>query len=181
MLQTLKPHPDFSTSAVERVEAEVTRPKSSTLELRYVITGKIGDLRIPPGAMPKRADELWKHTCFEAFARAPGASAYHEFNFAPSAQWAAYHFDGYRAGMKQEDIAELNVETHNSPTQFTLNVTLTLAPLSDLPRDSAWQLALSAVIEEKNGKTSLWALAHAPGKPDFHNADCFVLELAPPS
>jgi hypothetical protein len=33
------------------------------------------------------------------------------------------------------------------------------------------------VIEETNGAKSYWALKHPPGKPDFHHADGFVLEL----
>ena len=42
---------------------------------------------------------------------------------------------------------------------------------------AAWRLALTAVIEETGGAKSYWALKHAPGKPDFHHADGFVLEL----
>ena len=29
------------------------------------------------------------------------------------------------------------------------------------------------------GGISYWALAHPPGKPDFHHADGFALELSP--
>jgi hypothetical protein len=39
------------------------------------------------------------------------------------------------------------------------------------------RLALSAVIEETDGRKSYWALAHPPGTPDFHHPDCFTLEL----
>ena len=38
---------------------------------------------------------------------------------------------------------------------------------------------LSAVIEEADGTKSYWALAHPPGKPDFHRAEGFALELPP--
>jgi hypothetical protein len=34
------------------------------------------------------------------------------------------------------------------------------------------------VIEEAGGGISYWALAHPPGRPDFHHADGFALELA---
>jgi hypothetical protein len=50
---------------------------------------------------------------------------------------------------------------------------LVYLPASDEP----WRLALAAVIEETNGATSYWALKHPRGKPDFHHADGFVLEL----
>ena len=36
------------------------------------------------------------------------------------------------------------------------------------------------VIEELDGTKSYWALAHPPGKPDFHHPDCFALTLAAP-
>jgi hypothetical protein len=38
---------------------------------------------------------------------------------------------------------------------------------------------LSALIEDQNGGKSYWALAHPPGKPDFHHADSFALEFSP--
>lgn len=40
-----------------------------------------------------------------------------------------------------------------------------------------WVAGLSAVIEERHGPKSYWALAHASDKPDFHHPDSFVLEL----
>jgi hypothetical protein len=52
-----------------------------------------------------------------------------------------------------------------------------LGQASELPNDVTWQLALSAVIEETNGRISYWALAHPFGQPDFHHSDCFALDL----
>ena len=46
--------------------------------------------------------------------------------------------------------------------------------------DNGAKLALSAVIEELDGTKSYWALAHPPGKPDFHHPDCFALTLGAP-
>jgi hypothetical protein len=51
--------------------------------------------------------------------------------------------------------------------------------LSRLPRNVLWRLGLSALIEETSGRKSYWALAHPPGKPDFHHADCFAHEFLP--
>ena len=60
------------------------------------------------------------------------------------------------------------------PTNYALN-----AHLEDdgCVADRRWRLGLSAVIEEADGTKSYWALAHPPGSPDFHHADCFVVEL----
>jgi hypothetical protein len=49
---------------------------------------------------------------------------------------------------------------------------------SQIPRSDHQPIALSAVIETRDGAKSYWALAHPPGKPDFHHADCFIGQLA---
>ena len=36
-------------------------------------------------------------------------------------------------------------------------------------------VGFSAILEEEDGTISYWALAHAPGRPDFHHPDCFAL------
>jgi hypothetical protein len=40
------------------------------------------------------------------------------------------------------------------------------------------RLAVSAVTQSDQGVISYWALAHPPGKPDFHHRDGFALRLA---
>jgi hypothetical protein len=127
-----------------------------------------------------RSHELWRHTCFEAFVRAPVGSVYYEFNFAPSTQWAAYRFGSYRSGMFVAiDVGVPIIEVQSSPDRCTLQATLALDRLPALPRHAGWRLGLSAVVEEAEHHLSYWALMHPPGKPDFHHADCFVHELSP--
>ena len=155
-----------------RLEAEADRLAARTLALRFILTGSLADLLLPVAAAPQRTDGLWNHTCFEAFVRSPGDPGYHEFNFAPSAQWAAYRFGGYRSGMS-EAAATPRIAVHEEPYRFTMEaeVELGLAP------NTAWELAVSAVIEETNGHKSYWALAHPAAKPDFHHPDSFTLQL----
>jgi hypothetical protein len=173
---TLKIHPDSRCSAVRQVEIEVAR--AGTLVLRYVLNGDIAKLALPPTAAPARADALWRHTCFEAFIRPGAGEAYYEFNFAPSTQWAAYRFDAYREAMRvAADVGAPRIEVECAPERFTLQATLQWDGLSALGRDTPWHVGLSAVLEETGGHKSYWALAHPPGKPDFHRADCFALEL----
>jgi hypothetical protein len=167
-------HPDSHSAAVARIEVVATRTRGDALALRYVVTGRIGDLRLPPSTAPARADGLWQHTCFEAFVRRAHESAYHEFNFAPSTQWAAYGFTGYRDGMTvANEVASPTIEARSNAERLDLQASLVLK----LPSETPWRLALSAVIEETNGNKSYWALTHPPGKPDFHHADGFTLEL----
>ncbi len=178
MRQALKLHPDFRCDAVAEIAVEVARPGPGLLRLRYLVTGDIGGLSLPPETVPARADGLWRHTCFEAFLRAVPGKAYHEFNFAPSRRWAAYRFDGYRSGMRPaEESGAPQIEVDRRDGAFELRAALALDGLAALPGDAVWQLGLSAVIEEAGGRISYWALAHPPGKPDFHHSDCFALDL----
>jgi hypothetical protein len=178
MRHALKLHPDSHCVAVTGIDVDVERPSRGNLVLRYVVTGAIGDVRIPPVATPARTDELWKHTCFEAFVRPSKGAEYFEFNFAPSTQWAAYRFSGYRVGMSSaREISASPMEVLSGDTQFELQVSPDLDRLPGLSGYADWRLGLSAVIEETSGNKSYWALAHPPGKADFHHSDCFALRL----
>lgn len=174
MRERLVRHPDTPCDAVTEIDVGITRVAPGALKLTYVVRGELGRLVLPPPARPSRTDELWRHTCFEAFARAPGAEGYLEFNFAPSGQWAAYRFDGYRQGMRlAEDVVLPNVALRKGPGWLELTA---LADVGDGPV----RLGLSAVIEAADGRRSYWALRHPPEKPDFHHPDCFAVEIPAP-
>jgi hypothetical protein len=122
---------------------------------------------------PERADGLWKTTCFEAFVRPAGEQSYREWNFAPSGQWAAYDFSDYREGSADANIAAAPyVRFEDNFTWWALGATISVEA------DVAWELGLSAVLEEKDGTKSYWALAHTGEKPDFHAPGCFTARLA---
>jgi hypothetical protein len=174
MRQLLKLHPTSRCDAVREIAVEAQRLDRAALRLRYRASGTIADLLIPAPAMSARTDALWQHTCFEAFLRPRAGGRYLEFNFAPSTEWAAYAFSDYRSAM--EIVADASVSIDVEETQDALTLTVLL---EGLPDDAGWRLGLSAVMEEKSGRRSYWALAHPPGKPDFHHSDCFALELEP--
>lgn len=160
-------HPESRCDAVTAMTVETAR-KDGRLALRYIVSGRIGDLRLPPATEPARTDELWRHTCFEAFLAAE--SGYYEFNFAPSTQWAVYRFVDYRLGMRPADGApRLAVKTGARELEVRAEI--------EVPPDADGRLGLSAVIEEANGRISYWALAHAPGKPDFHRSETWTGEI----
>jgi hypothetical protein len=173
----LKPHPDARPGGASRVAVEVLRPRPRVLQLRYRVLAEAGALRAPPPAPSVRTDGLWRHTCLEAFIRPPDGEAYYELNFSPSSQWAAYRFAGYRSGMSQAGIPAPTIEVRSDERGLELYATADLAALADLPEDRPWRLGLSAVIEAADGSIAYWALAHPPGRPDFHHADCFAGEL----
>ncbi len=180
MRQTLKLHPQSRCDAVSRIEVDAARQGSHQLLLRYFVTGKMDVLRFPPASKIIRGERLWEHSCFEAFVRATPGDSYYELNFAPSYEWAACGFDGYRDGMRDvTDIAMRYFVTISNETDYELRVSLDFADLPNIDGGAALHLGLSAVIEEMSGNKSYWALAHPPGAPDFHHRDCFALELPP--
>jgi hypothetical protein len=179
MRQTLKLHPDSLRSAVTYIEVEVMRSCAGSLLLSYLVTGRISDLRIPPAVAAARTDEIWRHTCFEAFVRTSLGPAYYEFNFAPSTQWSAYRFDNYRSGMRvATEISAPRVDVQSSRACYRMQASLEMDQMSILRVDRAWRIGLAAVIEETSGHKSYWALAHPPGKADFHHSDSFALEFS---
>jgi hypothetical protein len=171
-------HPDSHCSAVTHIEVDVVRAQPASLVLRYFVTGTIGNLRLPGKLTPTRADELWRHTCFEAFVRGLPSAAYYEFNFSPSTQWAAYRFSGYREGRTvASEIGTPGIDVQSSAESYQLAAALALDGLPSLPSDAIWRLGVSAVIEDMSGSLSYWALAHPAGRADFHHSDCFAHEL----
>src|SRR5262245_39318490 len=180
MRQSLRLHPDSRCLTSAHVEVVVDHLQADNLLLSYIVTGRINEVRIPPVVPTSRRDQLWQHTCFEAFVRASGGAGYYEFNFAPSTQWAAYRFSGYRTGMRvASEIDAPVIEVESKSDSYTLQVSLALGRLADLTRNGPWRLGLSALIEDTSGCKSYWALAHPPGKPDFHHADCFAYAFSP--
>ena len=163
----LIPHPDHPPRAVSAIEATVWR-EGGRWHFRYLLEGS-RDLVLPDPAEPTRADRLWQRTCFEAFIGGEGG-AYHEYNFAPSNQWAAYAFDAPRDGMRNAD-AEVDVWRDGGNDWIAVEAAVS----ADLAPDSL--LGLTAVIEEQGGRKSYWALAHPAGPPDFHAPSCFLARL----
>jgi hypothetical protein len=163
---------------VTAIELVITRPTTSKLTLTYVVEGFPDLIRLPARSAPARRDGLWQQTCFEAFLGSASDPAYFEFNFSPSSEWAAFRFDSYRSGMASPDsIQAPRIDTYISEEHVRLTASIDLASLPDLPADDYLRLGLSAVIEETNGRKSYWALAHPPGKADFHNAAGFTHQL----
>jgi hypothetical protein len=72
-----------------------------------------------------------------------------------------------------------SIEGQVALDRYTLQASVQIGRLYALPRKFPWRLGMSAVIEDKAGRMSYWALAHPPGKPDFHHRDCFAYEFSP--
>src|SRR3974390_267616 len=135
MPHPLRLHPDSRCLTSIRVAVDVARPRAGSLTLSYFVTGRIDDLRLPSVTASVRADELWQHTCFEAFVQAPPGPAYYELNFSPSPQWAEHRLAGPGVGRRRAvQKGARRVEVQLGPASYTLRSSLDLDGISDLPR-----------------------------------------------
>jgi hypothetical protein len=179
MRHVLHPHPDFPCAAVSAIAVDVSRGITGNLLVHYYISGD-ASLVVPSllsSATRQRADELWQHTCFEAFVKPAGSEAYWEFNVAPTCDWQVYALSGYRAGRTPvEAIGTPSAEGRYGRESWELRAHWALG--GTVPSNVPWRLGLCAVIEDTGGALSYWALQHPPGKPDFHHDSAFALDLA---
>mgnify|MGYP005845135121 CR=1 FL=1 len=174
---TLIPHFDTPSPAITDIEVTASFTTNGGLTLTYTLTANLQALRIPQTTTPARANDLWRHTCFEAFLQGDDAPAYREFNFSPSGQWQAYAFTTYRLGGPLEPAPVPTLERTDSANQIILKCSL---PTEALPKGTQLRLGPTAVIEATDGTLSYWSLRHPPGKPDFHHTHGFALTLDRP-
>jgi hypothetical protein len=176
MQLNLAPHPATPPSQPFKVWVNVEHSAAfsatATTNIWFGIGAPASSFVIPEPVEPRRADDLWRTTCFEAFLRVPGAEAYREWNFAPSGEWAAYDFTAYRDGRTNPEVATPYIRVEDNFTWWAFGATISVEATG------VWEFGLSAVLQEKDGPTSYWALAHPDGdKPDFHDPACFAAHL----
>ena len=167
-------HPQTPCPRVSAINVRVESANNDSVALTFELQGDLAALRIPEERPGRRMDELWQHTCFEAFVMAGNGPGYFEYNFSPSSEWAAYAFDDYRQAAAASTESAPVIRVHRSTNLLALEAEI---PLALPPLTSSMRLGLSAVVEARDGELSYWALRHPPGKPDFHHADAFALQL----
>jgi hypothetical protein len=169
-------HPSSSAEMARAIEVLVRRSSADELRLTFRLEGDVSRIIISP---PRDGTELWRHTCFEAFVAMEGQQAYHEFNFAPSGEWTVYAFRSYRNGsIVTNEAIRPDIAMRSTDSRLELDAVVRLDALSAVHASAVLRVGLSAIIESREG-LSYWALHHPGAKPDFHNAEGFMLLLGP--
>ena len=169
-------HPATDCDPIRRIDVEISRARD-TITLSCRIEGEVSQLRIPVTEPAHRADDLWQHSCFEAFLQADGGEGYVEFNFSPSGAWAAYRFSGRRSGRESPELTAPRMEVRHGPDWLVMNIQCSLAGLAEFAHAAQVTAGLAVVIEDERGGLSYWALAHSGARPDFHDPATFTLRL----
>ena len=168
---TLQCHPATPCAAVQALTVRVEPQPDGGWRLGFTLAGEMARLRIPaPAARPAATDGLWRHTCLEAFVGEPHSTRYHEFNFSPSGDWAAYAFTAERQRAPDALPAPRIACTHDARS-LRLDAWLPV-------KYGGWQLGLAAVVETADGSLSYYALAHPREIPDFHQRAGWTTDLA---
>jgi hypothetical protein len=177
----LKRHPSVPCAFARAFTVRAEPSGGQRLQLRYRLEGDLDRLELPLPRASAAADGLWRHTCFEAFVKAGDARAYLELNFSPFTEWAIYAFNDYRSGMQPRVPRErLAIASRRTGDVFELEATVDFEGLfTEWPRAAGLRLGLSAVLEDRQGQLSYWALAHPSERADFHHPESFALHLPP--
>ena len=190
----LQPHPDSLPTPVREFVVDVRRTPGGRLRLAYSLCTDSGRPLVPAPASSDRREQLWRHTCFEAFIALGTAPRYAELNFSPSTEWAMYGFEQYRAPLQTLTDLQMPLVTVSSADQqgpgAVAESSLQLVAELDLAGIARWLgaqpapatasslcLALCAVVEDRAGRLSYWSLRHGGAKPDFHAREGFVCKL----
>jgi hypothetical protein len=179
----LTAHPLNGAGPVHSLRVSGTLQPSASLTLEFDLSAELSALVLAPSVCRRqRRDELWRHTCFELFARRDNAPGYCEFNFSPAGDWAAYQFADYRGDRRnaEQQAIEVSLQT-TGVAQIRVRARLDLAAaFANAPAASAsevWRLNCAAVIESTDGSLSYWAVRHPRLQPDFHDAAGFCIAL----
>jgi hypothetical protein len=146
--------------------------------IHYALTGEIKDIFLPSLSVhPTRRDDLWKTTCFEFFLAIKDLPQYWECNISPSGDWNVYQMDAYRRiGFREETaIQRLQFRTRRTKSGLMLDAAIDLNPIIRVGQ--ILEVAVTAVIQTREGHETYWALAHHAPEPDFHLRESFILQM----
>ncbi|MEP5939024.1 MAG: hypothetical protein ABJ239_11910 [Erythrobacter sp.] len=172
MMHNLILHPDCKAGPITGICASI-QPSEAGCRAQFFLNGDVSAIKVPVHLPSSRQDNLWKTTCFEIFWQPDGGSYYREFNLSPSSQWACYDFDDFRRNSRDALVENIAIACAHSSDALMLSADIA----SELPLPG--QIALNAIVEDKDGNIQFWALAFQEGKPEFHSETCRSLQMGP--
>ncbi|CAG35354.1 DOMON-like domain-containing protein [Desulfotalea psychrophila] len=171
---SLRPHATSPLAGIQ-LGGAIYRQQNS-ISIWFQLRGDLAQIKMGKGGQQGRCHDLWRKTCFEVFIARPESPAYWELNVSPMGEWNIYSFSECRRGMQEEvGIEQVSVTTYQTEDSFTLHCNLCLDKI--LFPNYPLQIAACAVLQDREGLCSYWALEHGEGPPDFHNRKKFLLNI----
>jgi hypothetical protein len=174
-MNVLSCHPRTVAPWVELLEGQARFHPRSGLQLSFGLKADARSLRLPAAGPRRPTDELWRHTCFEAFLMGSDRPSYREINLSPSGAWAGYVFQDYRRATPGSALPDPQIRCLREGDVLSLQAHVAVAWL---PPGPGLRIGLAAVLECTDGGLTYWALSHPTEQPDFHNPSgiCLALE-----
>ena len=162
MKHLLKP---YSQKTELTIESTLTFD-SNKIFLHFKITGILKNYQFPKRDKFKRADELWKATCFELFLANSKIQSYYEINISPTLHWNIYRLAKYRAEPKELMVSnEPLIELREDKKHYEIDFELECKEL-DLAEFDQYNLAV--ILLNRENEREFWTVNPVGESPDFH-------------
>ncbi len=144
--------------------------KEKRVKISFFIKGLLAEYVFPLKSEKKRANELWKATCFELFLANSTKEAYYELNFSSSLAWNFYYLSGYRAEVKElQNISNPKIEVYKSDNKFKIVLEMEVENLKEFDSYN-----VACIVLNKKNERIFWSVHHHLNRPDFHNKNNFL-------
>ena len=161
--------PHCQTEEALTIKASFTLT-SQQLVLSFVLQGVREHYLFDTKNHAKRADELWRATCFEMFIKNSNSKKYWELNIAPNGSWNFYRFSDYKKDRQEESrVLTPKVLFKQERDEVSVNVEV---DFTEKLFDESVDFNLALILLDIEGKRHFYTLNPKEGVADFH---AFVL------
>ena len=168
MKHFLKPYSKKTELSIEGI----LTLSSNKIYLHFRISGALKNYQFPQKDILKRANELWKATCFELFLANSKIQSYYEINISSMLHWNVYSLKKYRAEPKEFIIfSKPFIEIREGDQSYKIDFELECKELYLAEFD---QYNLAVILLNMENKREFWTLNPVGESPDFHNRDGFI-------
>lgn len=143
-----------------------------SIALSFLIKGELEGYSFPPEAKQRRANELWKATCFELFLANSKHEAYYELNFSSSFSWNFYRLSAYRAELEEMALLsspKIEIMRKEDEVQVFFELALEAGFLAQFDLYN-----VAVVLLKKENERGFWSLKEMREAPDFHCRENFL-------
>lgn len=146
--------------------------KKKSISLSFTLQGELEEYFFEEPRAKKRANELWRTTCFELFLANRENEDYYELNFSSSLAWNFYHLSAYRAEVQEVELLfEPQIEIHIKENVFQVSFEVEVEACF-LEQFNLYNVA--SILLTKENKRTFWSEKHLTAVPDFHHRDNFL-------
>ena len=141
--------------------------EEKNVKLEFIIRGNLEEYIFAQSATKQRANELWKHTCFELFFGDKKRASYIEINISPSTAWNIYQFHHHRVFDKEEaSLFHPLIKTLKIEDEYRL---LFEHKFDKIPLDKELIFNLAVILLDKNKKRYFYTIKKKNEEVDFHD------------